>query len=44
MADLLFLFHHVKVMADNRLAESMRLVECQALDLVALPMFGVPFA
>ena len=41
MADLLFLSYHVKVMADRRSAESMRLVEYRALALAALPRFGV---
>ena len=43
MADLLFLSYLVKVMADRRSAESMRLVEYRALALAALPRFGVPW-
>ena len=43
MADLLFLSYHVKVTADRRSAQSMRLVEYQALALEALPRFGVPW-
>ena len=41
MADLLFLSYLVKVMADRRSAESMRLVEYRALAFAALPRFGV---
>ena len=34
---------NIKVMADTRSAESMRLVEYRALALAALPRFGVPW-
>jgi len=44
MADLLFLFQLVKVMAEDRSVESMCLEVRQALDLAALPKrFGVPW-
>ena len=43
MADLVFLFHLVKVTADGRLAEASFLVAYQAVDLAALPRFGVPW-
>ena len=43
MADLLFLSYHVRLTADRRSAESMRLVKYRALALAALPRFGVPW-
>jgi len=43
VADLVFLFQLVKVMADSLSAESSCLVVYQAVDLAAFPRFGVPW-